>query len=480
MQCGLFQGAPRGDSSEQQGSPQGMVSSRGSLFQQQQKQQQQQQAALFQQASELLSIQTNFLQQTPPHQSPPHFHNPSPLSEPQDPQGALFHPQETSPTQEQVQAALFQSSLTVLSGSSLSPDQPPSAASLFLPQTSLPAQLATNGSQQQQQQQLAFLSAMQTSGQDSQVVFQSQSQLPSIQQGTPMEQQQPQSQPQSQAPQQGSLFQNISQHPSPNTLSPSPQQQAGLLFCSNPLSSHEQAPGLLFNSQGQMPPMSTSGLSSQESQQNPSMLFSQAGMVTVGGQGHSEPMALGNPTESRQQALFQEQPMQMVPSPNSGPEQPVGLFMPQGNMASMQGAMATQELQQGAMFSTQNGVAGLQTTTSSPVQQKGSLFQTAVTRNLSQPSQPQQSGLYLFGMQNDCNQLINGPTGPTLSDQIIAISQSGQSQRESDAQIQSLLNQSLSDSGTMQNSMTASQNMEKIDDLLVTLQEQGNNLTRSY
>lgn len=74
---------------------------------------------------------------------------------------------------------------------------------------------------------------------------------------------------------------------------------------------------------------------------------------------------------------------------------------------------------------------------------------------------------------------MNSP-GNTLSDQIIAISQSGQNQRESDAHIQSLLSQSLTQPGSVQNSMTASQNMEKIDDLLVSLQESGSNLTRSY
>lgn len=74
---------------------------------------------------------------------------------------------------------------------------------------------------------------------------------------------------------------------------------------------------------------------------------------------------------------------------------------------------------------------------------------------------------------------MNTP-GTTLSDQIIAISQSGQNQRESDAHIQSLLNQSLSQSGPVQNSMNVSQNMEKMDDLLVSLQESGSNLTRSY
>uniref|UniRef100_A0A674F088 Nuclear factor of activated T-cells 5 n=1 Tax=Salmo trutta TaxID=8032 RepID=A0A674F088_SALTR len=485
MRCGIFQGGSRGENAEQQGSQQGMVQNHGSLFQQaqqqqrqQQKQQHQQQAALFQQANELLSIQTNFLHQTPSHPSPPLFHNPSPLAEAQDPQGALFHTQKASPTQEQVQATLFQNTLTVLSRTSLSPEQPPSAANLFLPQSALPGQLSASGSQQQQ---LAFLSALQTSAPEPQSVFQAQTQLSPIQQGTPMEQQQP-SQPQPQPPQPNSMFQNISPHPPANTLSQT--QQAGLLFCSNPLSTPEQPPSLLFS--GQMPPMSSSSLNSQEPQ-NPSMLFSQASMVTVSQQESSEPMAfqdqsqvVGNPSEPRQQGLFQEQqPMQLVTSSNNGPEQPVSLFMPQSNMAAMQGCMAAQELPQTGIFSTQNGVAGLQTTTSSPVQQPGSLFQTAVSGSLNQPSEAQQPGLFLFGIQNECGQLINSP-GTTLSDQIIAISQSGQNQRESEAQIQSLLNQSMSESGSMQNSMTASQNMEKIDDLLVSLQEQGNNLTRSY
>lgn len=70
--------------------------------------------------------------------------------------------------------------------------------------------------------------------------------------------------------------------------------------------------------------------------------------------------------------------------------------------------------------------------------------------------------------------------GNTLSDQIIAISQSGQNQRESEAHIQSLLSQSLSQSGSLQNNMGACQNMRKTDDLLVGLQGTGSSVTRSY
>ena len=80
----------------------------------------------------------------------------------------------------------------------------------------------------------------------------------------------------------------------------------------------------------------------------------------------------------------------------------------------------------------------------------------------------------------ECNQMMNAP-GTSLSDHIIAISQSGQNQRETEAHIQSLFIQSLSESGTIQNTMASSQNMEKMEDLLISLQQEpGNNLTRSY
>ncbi|XP_072236681.1 nuclear factor of activated T-cells 5 isoform X2 [Leuresthes tenuis] len=481
MQCGIFQEASQGKNAEHQGSPQGVVTNQGTLFQQDQQQQQQnqqqQQAALFQQANELCSMQTNFLQQTPTHSSPPIFHSPSPLAETQDPQGALFQ----KASQEQVQAALFQNTMTVLP----SPEQQPSTPGLFLPQPSLPTQLSTSGSQQQQQQQqqqLAFLSALQSAQPEQQSVFQPQAQMSPIQQRSPMEQQQP-SQPQThtQQVQQASLFQTISPHSSPSTLSPGQQQQQqpGLLFCSNNLSTQPQASNLLFTSQGQMPPLTSSSLVSQEPQ-NPSLLFSQASVVAVNQQNRPEPMAIGNPTDPQQQVMFQEQQhMQLGGTTNNRQEQPVGLFMPQSNMASLQGGMAAQELAQSAMFASQNGVSNLQTTTSSPVQQSGTLFQNAVSGNISQPNQPQQPGLFIFGMQNECGQMMNAP-GNTLSDQIIAISQSGQNARESEACIQSLLSQSMSQSGTVQGNMSASQNMEKIDDLLVSLQESGSNLTRSY
>lgn len=385
MQCSMFQDASQGKNTEQQSSSQGVVPNQGSLFQQPQ-QQQQQQTALFQQANDLLSIQTEFLQQTPSHPSPPMFHNPSPLGDAPD---------------SQVQAALFQNTLTVLQ----SPEQQPSTPGHFLPQASLTTQLTTNSSQhqhqQQQQQQLAFLSSLQAPAPEPPSVFQSQTQLSPIQQRSPMEQQQSgQLQPHTQPSQQASLFQNMSSHSSVNTLSPGQQQQqqTGLLFCSSPLSTPDQASSLLYSSQGQMPPLTSSSLVPQEPQ-NPSMLFSQASLVPVNQQDRSEPMTLGNPSDPRQQVMFQEQqPMQLGSSSNSQ-EQPVGLFMPQSSIASLQGGLA-QELAQSAMFASQNGMASLQTTTSSPVQQPGALFQTTVSGAIGQSSQPQQPDLFIFGMQN--------------------------------------------------------------------------------
>ncbi|KAI4875930.1 hypothetical protein NFI96_034517 [Prochilodus magdalenae] len=455
-------------SPEQQGSSQSIVESSSVLFQQPSAQQQQ--AALFQQAKELISMQTGFLQQTPSHSSPPLFHTSTSLAEAQAPQESLFHTQKTSPTQEQVQASLFQNTMNVLDGSSLSAEPQPSATSMFLSQSALPGQLTVNNNQSQQ---LAFLSSMQTSALESQSVFQASGQLAPIQQSTPMEQ----SSQQTSQPQPGSLFQGISQ-PSNNKLSPN-QQQAGLLY--SPLSSAvapEQTSGLLFSGQPQMASMNSNSLISSE-QQNASLPFSQTSMVTVRQEEPSEPMSfqdqstdVANQSASKQNLFQEQQPMQLAPSSGAGSQPSVNIFMAQPNMPR---SIASQE----ALFAPQNGVAGLQTTTSSPVQQPGSLFQTTVSGSLSQPSQNQQPNLFLFEIHNDCSQLMNAQ-GTTLSDQIIAISQSGQNQRDSDGQIHSLLNQSMSESGNVQNVLTTSQNMEKIDDLLVSLQEQGKNLSHTY
>ncbi|XP_051995260.1 nuclear factor of activated T-cells 5-like [Xyrauchen texanus] len=445
-------------SSEQQSSSHGMVQNGSSLFQQTpppppQQQQQQQQAALFHQAKDLISIQAGFLQQQPNHSSPSLFHNPTALAEAQSPQEALFHTQKTSHNQDQVQASLFQSNLSVLSGSSMSTEAQPSPTSLFLSQNTVPGKLPVNASQPQQ---LAFLTSMQTSSLEAPSVFQD-----PIQQSTPMEQQQ--SKP-------GSLFQSISQ--SPSKLSSGQQQQPGLLLSS--LSSavtQDQTSNLLFCGQVQMSSMNNNTLTSPEPQ-NTSLPF------TVRQQEPSEPMTFQDQTTmvvnpSSKKPLFKDQqPMQLVPSSGTDTSQSVNLFMAQSNLP---GGMASQE----TLFAPPNDVAGLQTSTSSPVQQPGPFFQTTMSGSLNQPNQNQQPNLFLFEIHNECHQLMNSQ-GTSLSDQIIAINQSGQSQQESEGQIQSLLGQPMSDPGSVQNTMTTSQNMEKIDDLLVSLQEQGNNISHSY
>ncbi len=374
-------------SSEQQSSSQGMVQNGSPLFQQtpsqQQQQQQQQQASLYQQA-------TGFLQQQPSHSSPSLFHNPTAMTEVQSPQEALFHTQKTSPNQDQVQASLFQSNLTVLCGSNMSAEAQPSATSMFLSQNAVPGQLAVNTSQPQQ---LVFLTSMQTSSLEAPSVFQTPPQLSPIQQGTPMEQQQS---PQHAQP--GSMFQSISQ--SPSKLPPSQQQQQASLLLgslSSPVT-QEQTSNLLFGGQIQIGSMNNSNLASPE-QQNTSLPFSQAGMVTVRQQESSELMTFQDQTTmvvnpSSNKPIFQDQqPMQLAPNSGTAPSQSVNLYMDQ---SSMQGGMASQE----PLFAPQSDVTRIQTSTSSPVQQPGQLFQTTMSGSLNQPNQNQQQDLFLFNIQN--------------------------------------------------------------------------------
>lgn len=444
-------------SQEQQGSSQGMVENSNTLFQQppqQQQQQQQQQSVMYHQAKDLISIQSGFLQQATSHSPSSLFHTSNTLAEAQSPQEALFHTQKTSPTQEQVQASLFQNTMNVLDRSNLTTEP----TSMFLSQNALPGQLAGNNNQSQQ---LAFLNSMQTSGLEPQSVFQATSQLSSIQQSTPMEQQSPQQA--SQTPP-GSLYQSIQQ-------APNSKHQAGLLY--NSLSSGmspEQSPSsLMFTGQPQMPSMNSTSLISPE-QQNPSLSYPQNGMIAVRQEVPSEPMSfqnqsavVDNQSASKQQLFQDQQPMQLAPRSGTGSQPSVNLFIAQSDMPRM--PHASQHASQEVLFAVQSSVAGLQTTTSSPVQQPGSLFQTSVNGS---PNQNQQPNLFLYEIQNDCGQMMDSQ-GSALSDQ-----------RENEGTIHSLLNSSMGESGNVPNSLTTSQNMEKLDDLLVSLQEQSNSLSRSY
>lgn len=93
-------------------------------------------------------------------------------------------------------------------------------------------------------------------------------------------------------------------------------------------------------------------------------------------------------------------------------------------------------------------------------------------------SSQQTSGMFLFGIQNNCNPLLtSGPA--TLPDQLMAISQPGQPQNENQPPVTTLLSQQMPENSPLTSSLNTNQNIEKID-LLVSLQNQGNNLTGSF
>ncbi|XP_028813171.1 nuclear factor of activated T-cells 5a isoform X2 [Denticeps clupeoides] len=461
-------------------------------------QQQQQQAALFQQPGGLLTIQTtSFLQQPPSHPSPPQqlFQTPSPMAEAQNQQAALFRAK-ASAAQNQVQA-LFPNTITMLT----SDQQQPSSA-LFLAQGVLQSQLTSDGTQNPPQQQIAFLTPMHTSASDAQAVSLLQGQL---ELSTPMEQQQSPQLPQQPNPPQTTLFQGMAALPSNQPQQE--QQQAGLLFCASPLNPQELPSSLLFSGQPQVPmgadpalqnlfqdqqPMqvvpssgSVTDVSANQSAvpppqaaQNAALLFSQASVVSVAQQEPAEPMSfqdqssvVGDRVTSSQASLFQDQQaMQVVPSSGSvsavtsGDQPTVNLFLSQSAISALQGGVGAQELPQAAttavIFAGQSGVpiGSLQNTATTSTQQAPeSLFQSAISGPLSQPGPPQQPGLFLFEIPNECSSLMN-PAGPSLSEQLVSMGHPGTSQNQgqlqNSAQIQNLLEQSgsISDSQNMRGS----------------------------
>uniref|UniRef100_A0A1A8FN11 histone acetyltransferase n=1 Tax=Nothobranchius korthausae TaxID=1143690 RepID=A0A1A8FN11_9TELE len=348
----------------------------------------QQPVSLLQQAGELLTIQTSFPTPPPSHTSPPQqlFQSPRPLAE-------------TQSSQEQVQAALLQNTLTVLTSGSLGSEQQSTPSTIYL---------STNPSPQQppQQQQLAFISSMETSTNQNQMFQnQPQAQLSQMQpQSTPMEQQQSPQQNQQQQHPQGSLFQTIPNHSQTNPVSQnqmSQPQQTSLLLCTTDLSNPQ---AILFSTQSQ-------------------------GSISVGlSQSDSEPMSFQvqsssgtNPasTVNQQQSLFQEQqPMQVTPSSSQVPNsQPVKLFIPQTSLSSLQGTIGSQELKNEAaapaatIFVVQGGVGVVASPGQQPPEQ---LFQTAVGGAVASQGQP---NLFVFGIQNDSSQLLSssGPSLPTPS-----------------------------------------------------------------
>ncbi|MEQ2161054.1 hypothetical protein GOODEAATRI_005741 [Goodea atripinnis] len=340
----------------------------------------QQPVSLLQQAGELLTIQTSFPTQPPSHTSPPQqlFQSPQPLAE-------------TQSSQQQVQAALLQNTLKVLSGGGLSSDQQSTGSTIFL---------STN--QQQQQPQLAFISSMETSSSQPQPVsmFQNQppTQLSQLQsQNTPMEQQQsPQQNPQQpqQLPmgQQASLFQNITNHSQANAVPQnqlSQSQQTGLLLCTTDLNSQ----AILFSTPTQAaPPIGSLSVGIPQPDTAEPMSF----------QVQSSSESNSTPTANQQQSLFQEQqPMQVTPSPRQVPSsQSMKLFIPQTSLSGLQGTIGSQELNNesaapaATIFVVQGGVGVVASPGQQPPEQ---LFQTTVGGNVASQGQP---NLFVFGIQN--------------------------------------------------------------------------------
>ncbi|XP_034443405.1 nuclear factor of activated T-cells 5a isoform X1 [Hippoglossus hippoglossus] len=359
----------------------------------------QQPGSLLQRAGELLTIQTSFPTQPPSHTSPPQqlFQSPRPLAESQG-------------SQQQVQAALLQNTLTVLTSGSLNSEQQSTGSALYL---------SPNPPQQQQQPQLAFISSMKTSASQPQSVTmfqnQPQAQLSQMQQqSTPMEEQQSAQQNQQQPPQlpmgqQGSLFQSIPNHSQGN---PVPQnqlsqpQQTGLLLCTTDLNPQDIPPTLLFSTQTQGPsPIGSISVGIPQPDPAEPMSF----------QDQSSSGNISTSNENQQQSLFQEQqPMQVGPSSSSVPSsQPVELFLPQTSLSGLQSTISSQELNNQApatgttIFVVQGGVGVVASPGQQPPEQ---LFQTTVGGNVA----PQgQANLFVFGLQNDSPQLLNS-SGPTL------------------------------------------------------------------
>lgn len=338
-------------------------------------------SSLLQQAGELLTIQTSFPTQPPSHTSPPQqlFQSPRPMAE-------------TQGSQQQVQAALIQNTLTVLTSGSLNSEQQSTGSTLYL----------TPNHQPQQQQQLAFISSMETSASQHQSVsmFQNQPQSQMQQQSTPMDQQQSPQQNQQQPAQlpmgqQGSLFQSIPNHSQGN---PAPQQ-TGLLLCTTDLNPQAIAPTILFSTQTQGPsPMGTISVGITQSDTAEPMSF----------QDQSSSGSNSTTTENQQQSLFQEQqPMQVGPSSSSVQNnQPVELFIPQTNLSSLQSTIASQELNNQApapattIFVVQGGVGVVASPGQQPPEQ---LFQTSVGGNVASQGQ---ASLFVFGIQNGKTILI--------------------------------------------------------------------------
>ncbi|KAM4614273.1 nuclear factor of activated T-cells 5 isoform 1-T1 [Discoglossus pictus] len=432
---------------------------------------QQQGSGLFQQPGDMMALQTgNFLQQST-HSHAPLYRSQSTIGDnqsmAQENQGSMFHTsnpmvqhQNSATSQEQMQPSLFHPQNTM----SVSAEQP--SANLFLNQSAI-SSLQNNSVPQEKQ--MSFFTSQNSLPQlqaspstEQQVAFQQQAQLSHMQNSMiSQEQQSPQNMFQSQNQQTNSIFQAT-------------HSMVGMQSNQSP---HEQNQNLLYNTQNSM-----ANMGSQDQQQN--MLFhrSQEPMTTQEQQNqalfHSQNMEFQsqNPVTSQhkqqQSPMFHNSPqLQMVQSSPTSSEQQVTLFMSPASMTALQNSLSQQELQQANMYP--QAIPG---STPTP-QQQAAMFHGNTGGALSQmqnpPGSPQTSGMFLFEIQNNCGQLMS-PTAGSLPDQMMSLSQSGPPQADGQS-VNTLLSQQLAENS----SMTADQNM-KINDLLVSLQNQGNGMSGSF
>ncbi|NWI09100.1 NFAT5 factor, partial [Crypturellus soui] len=479
---------------------------------------QQQGGALFQQGGEIMSIQSGSFMQQSAHSQAQLFQNPigDAQNMSQETQGSIFHSansivhnQSTPSSSEQLQPPLFhsQGAMGVLQGSSVAQDQQP--ANMFLSQSSMSNAAA-------QEEQMSFfanqnsISPLQAApNTEQQAPFQQQTQISHIQSSML-----PQEQPQAQPPQQG-LFQSQVSLGSIQS-NPIPQGQQGAIFqpqhsivaiqSSPPSQEQQQQPqNMIFSNQNAISTIAPqkqnmifnpnqNPIANQE-QQGQSIFHSQTNMASLNQE--QQPMQFQNQTavsslpnpgssqaEPQQPGIFHNSPqIQLVQGSPSSQEQQVTLFISSASMSALQNTMSQQELQQPPIYSSQSSMAGMQGA-ASPPQQPASLFHNAAGGAINQlqnsPASSQQtSGIFLFGIQNNCGQLL--PSGAAaLPDELMAMSQPGQAPSEGQAPVPALLSQPLPEAAPLPSAIAADQNMEKIDDLLVSLQNQGSNMTGSF
>ncbi|XP_041340015.1 nuclear factor of activated T-cells 5 isoform X4 [Pyrgilauda ruficollis] len=482
---------------------------------------QQQGGGLFQQGGEMMSIQSGSFIQQSPHSQAQLFHSQNPIGDTQnisqETQGSLFHSsnsivhnQTNTNSSDQLQPPMFhsQNAMGVLQSSSVPQDQ--QSANMFLSQSSMsnpatqeeqmsfftspnpisPLQTATNTEQQtsfQQQTQISHIQSSMLPQEQPQTqpaqqgLFQSQvslgsmqsSSIPQNQQGAIFQpqhsivaiQSSPPSQEQQQQQQQNMMFSNQ------NAMSTMAPQKQNMIFNpnQNPVTNQEQQGQSIFHPQ--------SNMASMNQEQQPMQFQSQTTVSSLQNPGSSQ-------AEAQQPTIFHNSPqIQLVQGSPSSQEQQVTLFISSASMSALQNSMSQPELQQSPMYSSQNSMAGMPGT-ASPPQQQAPLFHStaggAINQLQNSPASSQQtSGIFLFGIQNNCGQLL--PAGPAaLPEELMAMGQPGQPQGEAQPAVPALLSQQLPETPPLPSAMAANQNMEKIDDLLVSLQNQGNNMAGSF